>query len=310
MNADPRPAFREFVYYEKAVGGPDPHMAIVQHLSRGVPQDEMLRRIGCYAATYNSPGAQFLWQAAPRDGLEDWLGQVWPVPTRRERRVMRRPEWMARFLMEYTAWSATLPDKAWFTEPRMKDRYEAAWADITTVWSMGRYIAIKALELMNRTVLPGLLPAPDIRAKGGWSPRQGLALLFPAYSEAFLGGDDPSTVSVVEQYARAASVVSGAELSMFETQVFLCDFKQSWVGKRQYPGRSIDSELEYWYGLAARGMSFDSLLEARRELFPEVSLGELNGWGGVRKELGHFIHETGETWSDLKYDYRAGKVPR
>lgn len=312
--------FAEFVKWEKAVGGPDPHMATVIHMSKvmdKVDEPELIWRAGCYIGAYNVPGAEFIWRVWPwervlREGdeLEDWVQSVWPIPTRRERRAVRRPEWMAKYLTDYARWARDLPEREWFASTGMRPvaRYDAAWIDVQRVWTLGRYVAIKLLEFFNRTSLSGWMPAYDIRPEGGWSPREGLALLFPQYA-ANIKVDDPVNnpfVNGLADQSMALAMMAGApELTWFEKQVFLCDFKQAW-NRRQYPGRSLDSELEYYEAIPAELRNPD-ILTARATIFPLAALGEHNGWTGVRKDLTTVLRDYGYTWSDLKYSYPLSK---
>src|SRR3990167_8584554 len=98
--------FADFCRNERAVGGPDPHMVIAGHLSKDCPLGERIWRGGCYVGTYNVPAAEALWQAWPwptafgkQEELSTWLKEHWEgIPTRRERRCVRTPAKMARYL--------------------------------------------------------------------------------------------------------------------------------------------------------------------------------------------------------------------
>jgi len=101
------------------------------------------------------------------------------------------------------------------------------------------------------------------------------------------------------QEVRQLAELRGLPLTMFETQVFLCDYKQAWKG-RQYPGRSQDSELEYASAIAPHWGEDDTMPLLRDRLFPRQVLGEWNGWSHVRKELGRVLPQAGFTWSDFR----------
>ena len=308
--------FVEFVRLERAVGGPDPHMVLVGHMSRDVSEMERLWRAGCYVGVYNVPAAEVIWRSWSWEGivaqgpvdLTRWLRTHWSgIPTRRERRCVRSPEKLARFLLEYAAWIPTV-----WPEIRSSS-YQEAWNRCQEVYAMGRYATMKLLEFWHRYCgFPQ--PMPDIRARGGMSPRQTLALLMPEHKDLFLD-DAASSVGKVEVLAEEARsnlrIQHGFDLDHFLFQVLLCDYRQSCEGQRQYPGRSHDSELDYrrvvedHFGAAVE----TEMLTARQQLFPAVALGErvVGGWTGVRKELGRVLRLHGYTWSDVKFSYPATK---
>lgn len=130
-----------------------------------------------------------------------------------------------------------------------------------------------------------------------------------------LGGDSPSEVAQAEALAALCRAQllerHGVHAEFYTLQVLLCEYKQ-YVRGKQFPGKSVDSELRYWdaayehWGreLAERTIMFD----VRKALFPEWALGEANGWRADRKELGHTLPRHGYTWSDAIYDYHASKT--
>ena len=139
-----------------------------------------------------------------------------------------------------------------------------------------------------------------------------MASLFPEHSSWLLVGDGARTVRNVEALAQSMLVNECADLDLtwFELQVFLCEYKQALRGKK-YPGRSHDSELGYWHRTRAhfglRGTS-DDVLTARAEAFPHEVLGELQGWEGVRPECERTMLDNGYMWTDLRMDYMATKA--
>lgn len=300
MNTDHWKYFKEFAWYEILTGGPDPQLATVNAMSSGVSFHELVWRAGCYVSVYNVPGAEVLWRNWPYEkallnhGIpEPWLESVWEnIPTRFERRCIRRPEWLAKFLSDYIGWMGNLPDT--------KD-YETWWQSCQTVKFMGRYVAIKLLEFLH-TYANLVDTVPDIRAKGGWSPVKTLGLL---------EGRQIDTVEDAEQTAARLRTrlfeENGLTVSFFQLQVLLCEYRESYEGRRQYPGRSLDSELNYlskiknfWEG---EGL-ISEMPAARKAAFPNRCLGELNNWQTVRKELGKTLRDHGYTWSDFIYKYQ------
>jgi hypothetical protein len=280
-------------------------MATVGEMSRDLDYEAKVWRAGCYIGVYNVPTAELIWRAWPTAGavtkaapgvLQGWLSENWGlVATRRERRSVRTPAQLARFLEEYAAW--TIEQASWRYSTDWNANYERFWAESQRVYSLGRYVALKLLEFLRRYV-EAPVEQPDLRLKDGWSPREGLALLYPGQIDD-LARDD--VAEHLGQIARDRLLEDGLELTRFEMQVLLCDYKQAYVGQRQYPGRSLDSELEYWSKAGSPGDT--EMWNARRRLFPDAALGEVNGWWTVRKELGTLMREAGYVWSDLRYDY-------
>ena len=290
--------FTEFCRYEKRAGGPDPHMALAAHFASSVPEREAFWRLGVYVAVYNVPTAMAIWNrwepddvfAHPNE-LEDWLREHWPfIATRRERRSVRRPQQLASCLYTIARWAM---------EGTMPASYHDAWAAADRLYAFGRYAKIKLLEATHRVLFLPDEQIPDLRPDGGWSPIEGLRLLYP--DDELINESNPRLVNQLAETVRERAGVEGVALDRYEVQVLLCDYKQAWHG-RQYPGRSQDSELEY---AETVGQAFDvtEMFGARLELFPQEVLGEVRGWNGVRKELGSCLPEHGYVWSDFKFDY-------
>jgi hypothetical protein len=301
----------EFVKFERAVGGPDPHMATVGHMSAGLSLEERLWRAGCYVGVYNVPTAERLWEAWPWprivfEGpyLEPWLAMMWGgIVTRRERRAVRTPWQLGHYLMDY----AEMASKIVSGQVDIST-YERAWTAANGVYGLGRYAALKLLEFWRRYCDQPQLAIDDIRPAGGWSPRQGLALVFPQHAPALLGDDRPAHLATANRLAgifRENLADWGVELDWYNTQVLLCDVKQALVGQRQYPGRSLDSEIEYHDAIADFWQMPTAMWASRAALFPERALGEVQGWRHVRKELGRVVWQHGYTWTDTRYDFLA-----
>lgn len=315
--------FSEFLKWEMAVGGPDSHMATVIQMSKDEALDERIWRGFCYVGVYNVPSAEKIWQSWPYELAKDqpekldrWIHDFWPgLTTRRERKCVRSPDKMARYFMSVVDWMKRGapgwmdPDSDW------EDNYRMAWDDISTIYTMGRYVSIKFLEYGTRSCkFP--ISLPDLRPKDGWSPREALCLLFPEYDEQLAGEDSPDNLSVANQCAFLAidrlREEFGVTAGLYQIQTGLCDWKQEWAGRRQFPGRSHDSEIMYheriqkWWDTNYAMDIPSSMFRARYEIFPHEVLGELNGWNEVRAELGYVLRDYGYTWSDLIYKYHPG----
>lgn len=308
--------FAEFCRFDGAAGGPDPHMKVAAHLVRTASEAEKLWMVGCYMGTYVVPSAEVIFREWPASrvwvdpaGLANWLDGNWDgIVLRRERRAVRTPVKLGRYLRSYSGWILDHRDDEWL---RGGTDYDAASKALSECYGVGRYIALKGLELMYLT---GLTRARlgDLRARGGWSPRQALAFLQPEHEAFLLGDDSAENCARVEAIAATAKErlrsEYGVDLSWYEFQTFLCDWKQCYAGRRQYPGRSLDSEIGHARKVWAHfGNGNSGLLQARAELFPHTCLGEMNSWQGVREELGNCQAEWGYTWSDTLYDWQASK---
>lgn len=312
--------FAEFCSLERRAGGPDPHLTLSVEMSRRESLEERFWRAGCYIAVYNAPFGEAIWrdwswervnnkraEAALRAWLDDNFKKL---ITRRERRCVRRPEWMHEYLLSYYEFAARLPELLHVHRDKSPvELYEVLWEEANSVKRLGRYVALKLLEFL-RVGCGVAAELPDLRAKGGWSPRQQLGYLFPNHAVVASRDDDSDETCALadrlaEEAQRRLAGDFGVEVDKFQLQVLLCDFKQSWKGRRQYPGRSIDSELEYarkaheLWGLPS------DIWRARRHLFPAEQLGEVQGWEGPRADCAEVLAEHHYTWSDQLYDFRA-----
>lgn len=318
--------FAEFCRYEIAAGGPDPHMRLVGEICRHEQSSwiETAWRGLCYCSVYNVPTAVVLWTHWPAERvratsvveLTEWLRNNWRgIAFRRERKAVRTPEKLARCLHSAAEWVRELPAKRmegqlWF-DPSLGQvaRFEMAYDDACSVYGFGRYIGQKYVEYAHR-YMGTAAAAYDIRPRGGWSPRAALALLFPEHEPALNGGDSPEELRIADMCAREARERlnnNGILLDWYLLQVLLCDYKQSAVGRRQYPGKSQDTEMEYNAKIAPHWGECQVMWDARRRIIPDTCLGELQGWHGVRKELGYVLTKHGYTWTDFLYDYLKSK---
>lgn len=301
----------EFIRGVELSGGTTPHvgMTVAQMDTISDPL-EKLWFAGCYALTYNWPTAERIWlEWRPHEvNIPDfyfWAEHNWAgLPLRKERKTVFRKEFFADCATSYTAFAQWLVTQ---------DSWPGNYGDAFTMFTshcryMGRYIAIRWLEVMRRAFGTGW-SMPDVRADGGEHPRKTLALLYPEHSEALLGGNSAAELRVTDADAERCmedlSVVYGVETNYYELQSLLCEYKQSVLGRKQYPGKSIDTEMDYARRVAAHwGEQGSSFLQVR-SIFPDWSRGELAGWAGVRKELGSVLVDHGYTWSDAVYDYSA-----
>lgn len=308
--------FPEFCKWELASGGPDPQLAMIAGMSKGVSDEELLWRAGCYISVYNVPYAEAIWREWPwkrvlakRNQLEPWLRKNWSkITTRIERRCIRKPEWLAQFLLDYSIHAKMLPQLRKECKSKLRpDAYEFMWEENLQVKNLGRYVNIKLLEFLRRYA-DFSIATPDIRPKGGWSPRTTLSLLWedPSIQEAnnkpeLLERINKRCWDTINRLSKDHKVI----IDLFQLQVMLCEYRESFEGQKQYPGRSLDSELKYARKAETEWGIKSEIWKARKALFPKQHLGELHGWEGPRERPAHCLTDCGYTWSDLLYDFSA-----
>lgn len=281
--------FGEFTAYDRALGGPDYHLANIVRQGMYLPTREQLWLAGAYGAWYNVPAAEYwftnwpqhIFRNTPDDEIVHWL-RAEHLPYRRERRAIRTPEKTLRYLRTWDA----------LRLPAGPD-YEVWWNRLDDVYGLGRYAKMKVLEALHRF---GFVKGqPDMRAVGGTSPAEGLALMYPVLAPDLV----PLNATGVRDLEFTGALLAEIHgMTFFQTQVYLCEYKQAWAG-RQYPGRSLDSEMEY---VAKTPLFPTQMWDVRTLLHPSVALGEKRGWDGVR-ELGQTLPVYGYVWTDLRYDY-------
>lgn len=313
--------FAEFCRWEMKAGGPDPHMRLAARMAENDGADwlEQVWRGLCYLGVYNVPTAAAVWNEWPwvkargaSGKFTSWLGRHWKggIALRRERKAVLSPVKLGRYFDSAVQWLRDKQDNGlgWIGDCDLspRERYDTGWEDVQSIYAMGRYVANKFLEYARR-YLNVNSPAYDIRSRGGWSPREGLALLWPYYAETLCGDDSPEACAVADHCASqtrtAVQEQYGLDLDYYNLQVLLCDYKQCYVGRRQFPGRSQDSEIAYERKIAPHWGRNVAMYAARRQIFPTEVLGEVRGWNRVREELGDCLAVHGYMWSDFCYDY-------
>jgi hypothetical protein len=309
--------FPQFAEAECWAGGPDPQIALIGSIGAGLPPNEMVWLIGCYCAQHCVPSALAVWRRWPRPEsilkahfieVAGWLEANWPaLPVRPEMRHHRMPEKRAKALLGFAAYA-----QSWPRTPRYADAadpYEAAWTDtIRSIPYYGRYMAIKFLEFLSRSVAPELRLS-DLRPEGGWSPRRVLSWMFPRQAEILNSTDTKpraraavhGVASEMLKHIRATRVPN---LSWFDLQVLLCEYREHWDGGF-YAGCTHDEEVLYAErALPAMGDGVASIFyDHRSRLFPDRVLGERRGWHGIRKPCALTLKKQGFIWSDRTHDY-------
>lgn len=308
--------FKEFCKLETELKGPDPQLetTYAMCLLDNVDTMEMVWRAGLVVGVWNVPTAEQIWHDWPLERalrepekISTWLANNWKgIFRRRERRCVNTVPKMTEYLQQLAQW---VPKYASY-EPD----YEVYWKAVQNeVKFMGRYVALKYLEFLGQYChIP--ISCPDIRAEGGWSPVRTLGFF---YTNPLLAQDirtAPSkhvAIATAEEYAATTLKrlhLAGIKINFFQLQVMLCEYRTCFEHAHQYPGRSLDEELEFstkvnGYWSLAKDTTL--LYRARLDAFPNVALGEFNGWNQIRKELGGTLRDHGYLWTDLRYDYQA-----
>jgi hypothetical protein len=315
--------FTEFCKYETMSGGPDPQIALVGEMTKTYSQLGKLWAGGCYICVYNVPFAEVLWLnwtiydiLNNQEDLLPWIESHWDgIKTRTERKCVRIKSNMATFLIEYAKYINSEGFQKLLEDKSDPDAlYDKIFQDCQHhVKFLGRYVALKLVEYLR--LYCGLyVHTTDIRPKGAWSPRKTLSVLWPDDKAMLLEGDDSLNLRVVNDVSKKTVHIlkdNGVDIDLFQLQVMLCEYRESYEGMRQYPGRSHDSELGYYHkAVDYWGKSYcmnSEMLYARKKLFPNQHLGEIQGWDKTRKECGYVLAKHNYTWSDILYDYVNSK---
>lgn len=311
--------FGEFFDAKRLVGEPSPHMTLVGWMSRNEEPAEKKWRAGCYLVPYSVMSAEAIWQTWPYqaavadpDGLSAWVRDHWDgMHTRTERRTVRTPERFAKSLNGYAAWLRDRErETRWTAPPDQAGRYDHWWASANEIPYFGRYIVIRLLEYFRRYA-DSKTELYDIRSIGGWSPIKALMLLHPEETPALSTGQHEH-VDRVARRVMADYRTSGLDMGYYAFAALLCEYRVAWENHAQYPGWTIDQELEYQRGhhatyWQARGFH-TQLWEARAALFPVETLGERSGaWDGRRKDCAALLRDHGLVWSDVRWNYAASR---
>ena len=313
-----RKFFAEFCKWELASGGPDPQLPTVFEMAKDAASDEeAIWRGCCYIGVYNVPYAEVLWRGLPFAKclqnplwMRHWLDTAFArghITTRIERRAARRPDQMYEYLRDCQHFIG-IYDKLCercFDAATPEEGFEIAWEHVLKIETVGRYAAIKLIEYLRRFHdLP--VRTPDIRPFAAWSPRHTLGYLFP---DRGLGNRDNSKEALKLAHESCEDALAlldddhGIKIDMFQLQVLLCEYRESWESKKFYPGRSHDSELRYARRAEDEWEYTSAIWQARKKLFPFKHLGEMMGWDKPRKDAAASLADHGYTWSDLRFNY-------
>lgn len=303
----------EFTAAKRDVGEPSPHMAIVVYLTEDLPLSERLYRGATYLNAYSVGTAEKIWEEWPyerarrdREGLSRWIADNWAgFHTRTERRTVRTPAKFTKAQMGILDWVAYSERELMrFRNEPPAAQYETWWTTANGIPYFGRYINIRLIEYVNRiTDLP--LDLQDIRSIGGWSPIRALSMFRPEDWPALKTGTAANVNRVAQDVL--ADLRTLGEMNYYTFAAMLCEYREAYEDRHQYPGRTHDQELEYSSSL--KFMHWDTppkaIWKARKALFPQEALGEVEGWSTIRHELSRVLRDNGYVWSDVTFDYQA-----
>ena len=179
---------------------------------------------------------------------------------------------LCRRFLPLTKWIKRLVD--------CTDHRDARWAYIRQSYASiaysGPWSSYKFADLL-KWVHGYDITAPDFGVGGGSKTAGPIAGL------AAITGQDVKKcrdLEVQESFYRYCNIRMPIPFNgMDQCETCLCDFNSMLKG-HYYPGHDIDQQLEF-----LRSQDMRIYLDLRKEIFPHSTLGELNGWSGVRKNL-------------------------
>lgn len=303
--------FKEFCRLEKELKGPDPQLVTTHRICEldECHLYEEVWRAGLVMGVWNVPTAEMIWKDWPLERamrepevMSDWLTTHWSgIYRRRERRCVNTVPKMTNYMQDLALWIPKV-----FT---LEIDYEVYWNSVLDeIKFMGRYVALKFLEYLGRYCrIP--ITCPDIRADGGWSPVRSMGMMYATLNQQLATASNQEAVLIAERFADMTLKrlhIADIKINFFELQVMLCEYRTCYEHRHQYPGRSLDEELEFATKVKGSWPEFEDstrLYGARMDVFANVALGECNGWDAIRKELGGCLRDHGYQWTDLRYDY-------
>jgi hypothetical protein len=320
-----RERFVEFVGYKQDVGEPSPHMTLAGWLCQDpddpVALEEVIWRAGLYGAPYSVLTSEAIWSFWPWEdaseepsALAEWVRANWAgFHIRTERRMVREPSRMNACLRSWLEWCQSRePRRLLAVQDLMspKEAYDAWYASVEQVMYFGRYITIRVVEFLRRYA-GAKAELYDVRSIGGESPVRCLALLYPEWEYRLLERKEAGMADALAEDLLGMIQAVLPQVGHYVLAAMLCEYRVAYENRGQYPGRTIDQELEYLNGPkgAYWADKYDTALWAAREaVVPHAALGEKHGWAGIRHDLSRWLRDKGEVWSDTKYDYMEAKA--
>ena len=159
------------------------------------------------------------------------------------------------------------------------DKFEEIEHAVKRIWSFGDYMALRIAFGVANQLRPGFLPT------------------IPNLSKHTAKGYSHVTGGEKQTLDGAYTLMEKTGVNALELGSFLCDFNKM-VNKKGYPGDELDGDLHCIYQAQTAGINVDDMFDVRESLYQPWSRGEVEGWGGIRKPLLAFYHDTGKVWSD------------
>ena len=277
--------------------------------AQGLTRPQEFWLVLLYLAFYNTASAWTMFQAFPEP--EHVLDQpasmaAWEQPRRKllkvnlERRGLRGGK-VVEALVKALQHVAPQRLEDWLTEGLGTDpvqNYETLWTRTQTMPYVGRWAAFKWLDLLEH-VSDVPVRAPDMRLQFCSGPRQALEEL---YLCACSDRQDPEYVAFLDALGsrlRGRLASAGLAVTWDVLETICCNF-HSLVHGRYYVGHDIDEHQRDTQWVEDQGESQQPWWAARRAVLDPRSLGEVNGWVGIRTPLVRQYRDHGQVYCDWK----------
>jgi hypothetical protein len=278
----------------------DPVYPVLKALNEQEPAEDALWRTFCYVALYHLGASEVLFYAtaglrtAPQ--LDTELVHDLAPRAGIERRGLRTGAFLEAHLRAILANRERFGTfEGWLTtgqgdEPR--ERWRETARRLEAVAHNGRWASYKTCDILVETH-GWPMEAPDAGHRFSSGPREGLAkLVEDGILDAELPPHTDQSEGALALLDRATERVQrdlwaeGIPAKVSEVETLLCNWK-SLRQRRYYVGHDTDEMLERVLWLHDRGemLLYRRLLNARRAALPVETLGEVQGWAGIRKEL-------------------------
>jgi len=284
----------EFSRLEKLTSGPGPHRKVAERLA--LESSDPAWAIGLYGMAYTTAGMEVLLSFYPtRESHVQHADTVAHLVPRRDERVVNGfgPTRLREMLLSYQGWL----DDGGLERAQSAECFDEAFKLVGgQLTHFGRFFGIKLYEALERTM--GLPHFDDVRPKNGHWSRRTLQLFEPTHDPFSNKRADQDEANEIAWQVRAAAYGRGVDLSYFEVESMLCNYRQALNGEK-YPGGDVDGDLGYVRQgqLLNPGLEFRTL-HHRKEIVPVWARGEARDWDGKRP-LGSLFRDTGRWHTDL-----------
>lgn len=307
MLKTPTETWDDFMTFSKVyieIGDADPTYPVLRKVCDTLSMNTEQRVEFCfwYMAWYNMASALEAYLGNGNNCLE--MIPAWDrLPIKLERRGLRvkgnlNNHWISQTteVSKAGGWMNWVKKGGWKC-PGDYDAERFNWISLTQtiqqVWNNGRWAAYKGCELLEKVC--GLhLKAPDMGHADSSNPRKALSLLFSGLpnqednSKAAIQHLDGVSLDLMDSAERRDICLDG-DIALLET--CLCGFYSLHRGD-YYLGCDIDLMLEV--AMKAPTNVRDIILDARKGVFSEEYLGEVQGWKEHDKPRLRIYKETGD----------------